>query len=89
MKPKKVCLKTAVHQKTTLSKTEVNVFLQAFTEALREALQQGLPVELAPLGTLQLVRSQERAGVTPSGERFMVPPNPRVVFKEGEVFHER
>lgn len=89
MKPKKLCLKTAVHQKTTLSKTDSERFLQAFTEALREALQQGSQVDLAPLGTLQVVRSQQRSGVTPSGERFTVPPNPRVVFRAGEVFHDR
>lgn len=89
MKPKKLCLKTTVQQKTSLSQTESKRFVLAFAEALREALQQGLQVDLAPLGTLQVVRSQARAGVTPSGERFTVPPNPRVVFKEGEAFHER
>ncbi len=73
-----------------LNKREAKEFVDAFFDALREALQQGRQVKLSGFGNFDLRRKNQRPGRNPkTGAAVEVPAKHVPFFKSGKALRAR
>ena len=79
-----------LYEEVGLNKREAKEFVDAFFEALREALQQGRQVKLSGFGNFDLRRKNERPGRNPkTGEEIPISARTVVTFRPGQKLKER
>ena len=72
-----------------LNKREAKEFVDAFFDALREALERGRQVKLSGFGNFDLRRKNQRPGRNPkTGETITIPASRAVKFKPGKELKE-
>lgn len=77
-------LVVAMAQKSGLTKADAKKALEAFTDAIGEALKKGDKVNLIGFGTFSVYERQERTGINPATKNKIVIPARKVVkFKPG------
>ena len=73
-----------------LNKREAKEFVDAFFDALREALEQGRQVKLSGFGNFDLRRKNQRPGRNPkTGEEIPISARTVVTFRPGQKLKER
>src|ERR1700741_217842 len=73
-----------------LNKREAKEFVDAFFDALREALEQGRQVKLSGFGNFDLRRKNQRPGRNPkTGEEIPISARTVVTFRTGQKLKER
>src|SRR5690349_18714891 len=73
-----------------LNKREAKEFVDAFFDALREALQHGRQVKLSGFGNFDLRRKNQRPGRNPkTGEEIPITARTAVTFRPGQKLKER
>jgi integration host factor subunit alpha len=73
-----------------LNKREAKEFVDAFFDALREALEQGRQVKLSGFGNFDLRRKNPRPGRNPkTGEEIPITARTVVTFRPGQKLKER
>ncbi|GIX35350.1 MAG: integration host factor subunit alpha [Lysobacteraceae bacterium] len=72
-----------------LNKREAKEFVDAFFDAVREALEQGQPVKLSGFGHFDLRRKNQRPGRNPkTGEEIPISARTVVTFRPGQKLKE-
>ncbi len=73
-----------------LNKREAKEFVDAFFDALRQALEQGRQVKLSGFGNFDLRRKNPRPGRNPkTGEEIPITARTVVTFRPGQKLKER
>ena len=73
-----------------LNKREAKEFVDAYFEAIREALERGENVKLSGFGNFQLRDKNQRPGRNPkTGEKVLISPKKLPFFKSGKELKER
>ncbi len=75
-----------VAEKTGFTKKDSSIAVDAFIEAISEALSQGERVALVGFGTFEVRERRKRTGRNPqTGEKIDIPARRVPVFKAGKV----
>ncbi len=78
-----------VAEKAGLEKGQAAAAIDAFLEAVKEALQRGERVSLIGFGTFQVVQREARMGRNPkTGEQIEIPAKKQVKFKPGKALSD-
>lgn len=78
-------LVSKIAEKSELTKKDAEKALNAFVDAVQEALQQGDKVQLVGFGTFEVRERAERSGVNPqTKEKIRIPASKAPVFKAGK-----
>ena len=79
-----------LYEDVGLNKREAKEFVDAFFDALREALEQGQQVKLSGFGNFDLRRKNQRPGRNPkTGEEIPISARTVVTFRPGQKLKER
>ena len=79
-----------LYEDVGLNKREAKEFVDAFFDALREALEQGRQVKLSGFGNFDLRRKNQRPGRNPkTGEEVPISPRRVMTFKASNVLKQR
>lgn len=79
-----------LYEEVGLNKREAKEFVDAFFDALREALQEGRQVKLSGFGNFDLRRKNERPGRNPkTGEEIPISARTVVTFRPGQKLKDR
>lgn len=85
----KVELVAAVAAKTEMSKKDSEKAVNAFVEAVTEALAKGEKVQLVGFGGFEVKERAERTGRNPrTGEATVIPASKNPVFKAGKALKD-
>ncbi|SNX54029.1 HU family DNA-binding protein [Thermoanaerobacterium sp. RBIITD] len=85
----KADLVTKIAEKSELTKKEAEKALNAFVDAVQEALQQGDKVQLVGFGTFEVRERAERKGRNPqTKEEITIPASKAPVFKAGKALKD-
>lgn len=86
----KADLAEALFDEVGLNKREAKEFVDAWFEAIREALEGGDPVKLSGFGNFQLRDKKQRPGRNPkTGEEIPISARRVVTFKPGQKLRSR
>lgn len=79
-----------LYEEVGLNKREAKEFVDAFFDALRQALEQGRQVKLSGFGNFDLRRKNPRPGRNPkTGEEIPITARTVVTFRPGQKLKER
>ena len=79
-----------LYDEVGLNKREAKEFVDAFFDALRQALEQGRQVKLSGFGNFDLRRKNPRPGRNPkTGEEIPITARTVVTFRPGQKLKER
>jgi integration host factor subunit alpha len=79
-----------LYEDVGLNKREAKEFVDAFFDALREALEGGRQVKLSGFGNFDLRRKNQRPGRNPkTGEEIPISARTVVTFRPGQKLKER
>ena len=79
-----------LYEDVGLNKREAKEFVDAFFDALRQALEQGRQVKLSGFGNFDLRRKNPRPGRNPkTGEEIPITARTVVTFRPGQKLKER
>src|SRR5690606_22213173 len=79
-----------LYEEVGLNKREAKEFVDAFFDALREALEQGRQIKLSGFGNFDLRRKNPRPGGNPkTGEEIPISARTVVTFRAGQKLKER
>ncbi|MBN8715752.1 MAG: integration host factor subunit alpha [Xanthomonadales bacterium] len=79
-----------IYEDVGLNKREAKEFVDAFFDALRQALEQGRQVKLSGFGNFDLRRKNPRPGRNPkTGEEIPITARTVVTFRPGQKLKER
>lgn len=79
-----------LYEEVGLNKREAKEFVDAFFNALREALEQGRQIKLSGFGNFDLRRKNPRPGRNPkTGEEIPISARTVVTFRPGQKLKER
>ena len=79
-----------LYEEVGLNKREAKEFVDAFFDALREALEQGRQIKLSGFGNFDLRRKNPRPGRNPkTGEEIPISARTVVTFRPGQKLKER
>ena len=79
-----------LYEDVGLNKREAKEFVDAFFDALRQALEQGRQVKLSGFGNFDLRRKNQRQGRNPkTGEEIPITARTVVTFRPGQKLKER
>src|SRR3990170_883134 len=79
-----------LYEDVGLNKREAKEFVDAFFDALREALERGRQVKLSGFGNFDLRRKNQRPGRNPkTGEAIPISARTVVTFRPGQKLKER
>jgi DNA-binding protein HU-beta len=85
----KVDLTNAIATKTGLTKKDCSAAVDAFFEAITEALTNGEKIQIIGFGTFELKHREKRTGRNPrTGEELIIPAVNAVVFKAGKTLKD-
>ncbi|NLW69987.1 MAG: HU family DNA-binding protein [Eubacteriaceae bacterium] len=85
----KVELIAAMAEKTGMSKKDTEKTLAAFTETVKETLQNGEKVSIVGFGIFEAKKRASREGINPrTGEKIMIPETTAPTFKAGKSLKE-
>ncbi|ERJ12796.1 HU family DNA-binding protein [Haloplasma contractile] len=80
---------SSIHEKTDLTKKDIDLVLDAFINTVYETLKSADKVTLSGFGTFEPKHRPERNGVNPkTGEKIIVPESTVPSFKAGKTFKE-
>ena len=86
----KTTLIAKIAEKSELNKKQAEAALNAFTEAVAEALKAGEKVQLMGFGTFEIKERAARIGRKPStGETIEIPAKKTPSFKAGKGFKDQ
>ena len=86
----KAAMIARIAENTDLTKKQAEAALNAFTDAVVEALKAGDKVQLMGFGTFEVKERAARTGRKPStGETIEIPANKSPVFKAGKGFKDQ
>ena len=78
-----------LYEDVGLNKREAKEFVDAFFDALREALEQGRQVKLSGFGNFDLRRKNQRPGRNPkTGETIKIKASKNPAFKAGKALKD-
>lgn len=81
---------TSMAEKSTLTKKDSELALNALIEAVEEALEKGDKVQLVGFGTFETRERAERQGRNPrTKEEITIPASVVPVFKAGKEFKDK
>ena len=79
-----------LYEDVGLNKREAKEFVDAFFDALREALKQGRQIKLSGFGNFDLRRKNQRPGRNPkTGQQIPISARTVVTFRPGQKLKER
>lgn len=79
-----------LYEDVGLNKREAKEFVDAFFDALREALEQGRQIKLSGFGNFDLRRKNQRPGRNPkTGQQIPISARTVVTFRQGQKLKER
>jgi len=79
-----------LYEDVGLNKREAKEFVDAFFDALREALEQGRQIKLSGFGNFDLRRKKQRPGRNPkTGQQIPISARTVVTFRPGQKLKER
>ena len=79
-----------LYEDVGLNKREAKEFVDAFFDALREALEQGRQIKLSGFGNFDLRRKNQRPGRNPkTGQQIPISARTVVTFRPGQKLKER
>ena len=79
-----------LYEDVGLNKREAKEFVDAFFDALREALEQGRQIKLSGFGNFALRRKNQRPGRNPkTGQQIPISARTVVTFRPGQKLKER
>lgn len=79
-----------IYEDVGLNKREAKEFVDAFFDALRQALEQGRQVKLSGFGNFDLRRKNPRPGRNPkTGEEIPITARTVVTFRPGQKLKEK
>ena len=79
-----------LYEDVGLNKREAKEFVDAFFDALREALEQGRQIKLSGFGNFDLRRMIQRPGRNPkTGQQIPISARTVVTFRPGQKLKER
>ncbi len=82
-------LVTALAEKTSMKKTEVEKVLKAFTETVGEELKKGEKIQLVGFGTFEVAERPAREGRNPrTGETMKIAASKAPKFKAGKALKD-
>ena len=82
-------LVTALAEKTSMKKTEVEKVLKAFTETVAEELKKGEKIQLVGFGTFEVSERAARTGRNPqTGKEMTIPASKAPKFKAGKALKD-
>ncbi|AEF16280.1 histone family protein DNA-binding protein [Thermoanaerobacterium aotearoense SCUT27] len=85
----KADLVTKIAEKSELTKKDAEKALNAFVDAVQEALKQGDKVQLVGFGTFEVRERAERKGRNPqTKEEITIPASKAPVFKAGKALKD-
>jgi Bacterial DNA-binding protein. len=85
----KADLVTKIAEKSELTKKNAEKALNAFVDAVQEALKQGDKVQLVGFGTFEVRERAERKGRNPqTKEEITIPASKAPVFKAGKALKD-
>lgn len=85
----KAALITKIAEKTDMTKKQAEAALNAFTDAITEALKDGEKVQLMGFGTFEIKERAARTGRKPAtGETIEIPAKKIPTFKAGKGFKD-
>ena len=84
-------LVTRIADKSSLTKKDAEIALNAFVESVEEALADGDKVQLVGFGTFEVRDRKAREGRNPRNpeEKIQIPASKAPVFRAGKGFKER
>ena len=86
----KATLIAKIAEKSALNKKQAEAALNAFEEAVIEALKEGDKVQLMGFGTFEIKERAARTGRKPStGETIEIPAKKSPVFKAGKALKDK
>jgi len=86
----KAAMIAKIAEKSALNKKQAEAALNAFEEAVIEALKEGDKVQLMGFGTFEIKERAARTGRKPStGETIEIPAKKSPVFKAGKGFKDQ
>ena len=86
----KAAMIARIEENTDLTKKQTEAALNAFTDAVVEALKAGDKVQLMGFGTFEVKERAARTGRKPStGETIEIPAKKSPVFKAGKGFKDQ
>ena len=85
----KAALIAKIAEKSDLTKKQAEAAVNAFTEAITDALKEGDKVQLMGFGTFEVKERAARTGRKPStGETITIPAKKTPAFKAGKGFKD-
>lgn len=82
-------LVTKISEKSGLTKKDTNVFIDAFTDSVKEALKEGETVTLSGFGTFDVTVYGERKGRNPqTNEEIVLPATRTPKLKPSKCFKD-
>ena len=82
-------LVAAVAERCGVKKNETEKVLDAFAEAVKDALKSGDKVAMVGFGTFEVAEREERLGRNPkNGETLIIPASKCPKFKPGKAFKD-
>ena len=79
-----------LYEDVGLNKREAKEFVDAYFDALREALEQGRQIKLSGFGNFDLRRKNQRPGRNPkTGQQIPISARTVVTFRPGQKLKER
>ena len=79
-----------LYEDVGLNKREAKEFVDAFFDALRQALEQGRQIKLSGFGNFDLRRKNQRPGRNPkTGQQIPISARTVVTFRPGQKLKER
>ena len=79
-----------LYEDVGLNKREAKEFVDAFFDAMREALEQGRQIKLSGFGNFDLRRKNQRPGRNPkTGQQIPISARTVVTFRPGQKLKER
>ena len=86
----KAVMAERLYEDVGLNKREAKEFVDAFFDAVREALEQGRQVKLSGFGNFDLRRKNQRPGSNPkTGQEIPISARTVVTFRPGQKLKER